>query len=80
MVFLALKPGTAFAVAHTEPTIPSLSSPSLLQVLVAVAEAALRPWQRSALEFALSCKGDSFHQPSPKGTLQAHAPPQVATT
>lgn len=79
MVFLVLKPGTAFAVALTEPTVPSLSSPSLLQGLVAVAEAALRPWQRSALEVALPCKGDSFHQPRSKGTLQAHASPQVAT-
>ena len=80
VVLPALKPGIAFAVVHTQPALPSLASPSWLQALAAVAEAALGPWQRSAVEATFLCKGHSFTQPSPKGTLQACAPPQVATT
>lgn len=46
VVLPALKPGTAFSAGCTEPTLPSLTSPSLVRALAAVAEAVLRPWWR----------------------------------
>lgn len=76
VVLPALKPSMVFSVVHK---LPSLTSPSLVLALAAEAKAALRSWQRSASEAAFPFKGDSFNQPSRKGTLQAHPPPQVAT-